>query len=76
MTAFPEEYRSLVPKVLVETMSELNSSFVSRVNVATGDAVPETRSVAKGILRVFVCLLASYWLFFLVCCGRALSFVP
>ncbi|CAM0909323.1 unnamed protein product [Alopecurus aequalis] len=51
-TAFPEEYRSLVPKVLVEAMSELNSSFVSRVNVATGDAVPETRSVAKGVLDV------------------------
>uniref|UniRef100_A0A0E0LEH7 Conserved oligomeric Golgi complex subunit 7 n=1 Tax=Oryza punctata TaxID=4537 RepID=A0A0E0LEH7_ORYPU len=52
LTAFPEEYKSLVPKVLVETMSELNSSFVSRVNIATGDAVPETRSVAKGILDV------------------------
>nr|BAD45448.1 oligomeric golgi complex 7-like [Oryza sativa Japonica Group] len=52
LTAFPEEYKSLVPKVLVETMSELNSSFVSRVNLATGDAVPETRSVAKGILDV------------------------
>lgn len=52
LTAFPEEYKSLVPKVLTETMSELNSSFVSRVNIATGDVVPETRSVAKGILDV------------------------
>nr|CAB3468706.1 unnamed protein product [Digitaria exilis] len=52
LTAFPEEYKSLVPRVLVETMSELNSSFVSRVNIATGDVVPETRSVAKGILDV------------------------
>ncbi|XP_062178459.1 conserved oligomeric Golgi complex subunit 7-like [Phragmites australis] len=52
LTAFPEEYKSLVPKVLVETMSELNSSFVSRVNIATGDVVPETRLVAKGILDV------------------------
>ncbi|KAJ1260319.1 hypothetical protein BS78_10G223100 [Paspalum vaginatum] len=52
LTAFPEEYKSLVPKVLIETMSELNSSFVSRVNIATGDVVPETRSVAKGILDV------------------------
>jgi hypothetical protein len=48
LSAFPEEYKSLVPKVLVETMSELSSSFVSRVNVATGDVVPETRLVAKG----------------------------
>uniref|UniRef100_A0A0D9WT34 Conserved oligomeric Golgi complex subunit 7 n=1 Tax=Leersia perrieri TaxID=77586 RepID=A0A0D9WT34_9ORYZ len=52
LTAFPEECKSLVPKVLVETMSELSSSFVSRVNLATGDVVPETRSVAKGILDV------------------------
>ncbi|CAN6163128.1 unnamed protein product [Urochloa humidicola] len=52
LTAFPEEYKSLVPKVLIETMSELNSSFVSRVNIATGDVVPETRSVSKGILDV------------------------
>ncbi|CAL5041466.1 unnamed protein product [Urochloa decumbens] len=52
LAAFPEEYKTLVPKVLVETMSELNSSFVSRVNIATGDVVPETRSVSKGILDV------------------------
>ncbi|XP_006657236.1 conserved oligomeric Golgi complex subunit 7 [Oryza brachyantha] len=52
LTAFPEEYKSLVPKVLVETMGELNSSFISRVNLATGDVVPETRSVAKGVLDV------------------------
>ncbi|CAN6215996.1 unnamed protein product [Urochloa humidicola] len=52
LAAFPEEYKSLVPKVLIETMSELNSSFVSRVNIATGDVVPETRSVSKGILDV------------------------
>ncbi|KAL6603673.1 hypothetical protein ACP70R_044034 [Stipagrostis hirtigluma subsp. patula] len=52
LTAFPEEYKLLVPKVLVETMSELCSSFVSRVNIATGDVVPETRSVAKGVLDI------------------------
>jgi conserved oligomeric Golgi complex subunit 7 len=48
LTAFPDEYKSLVPKVLTETMSELNSSFVSRINIATGDVIPETRSIAKG----------------------------
>uniref|UniRef100_A0A804R784 Conserved oligomeric Golgi complex subunit 7 n=1 Tax=Zea mays TaxID=4577 RepID=A0A804R784_MAIZE len=52
LTAFPDEYKSLVPKVLTETMSELNSSFVSRINIATGDVIPETRSIAKGILDV------------------------
>ncbi|KAL6873771.1 hypothetical protein ACP4OV_013853 [Aristida adscensionis] len=52
LTAFPEEYKLLVPRVLVETMSELSSSFVSRANIATGDVVPETRTVAKGVLDV------------------------
>lgn len=52
LTAFPDEYKSLVPKVLTETMSELNSSFVSRINIASGDVIPETRSIAKGILDV------------------------
>jgi len=46
-------------------MSELNSSFVSRVNVATGDAVPETRSVAKGMACIFVCLFDKLVVFFL-----------
>lgn len=48
MNALPDDYISLVPKLLMETMSDLGSSFVSRVNVATGDVVPETRSLNKG----------------------------
>lgn len=48
MNALPDDYISLVPKLLMDTMSDLGASFVSRVNVATGDVVPETRSLNKG----------------------------
>lgn len=48
MIAFPDDYKSLVPKLLVETMVAVGASFVSRVNLATGEAVPETKALAKG----------------------------
>ncbi|KAL9226723.1 hypothetical protein vseg_002501 [Gypsophila vaccaria] len=50
MTAFPDDYKTLVPKLLMETMSTINASFTSRINLATGDAVPETKALARGIL--------------------------
>lgn len=50
--AFPEDYKSLVPKLLVETMAAVGASFVSRINLATGDVIPETKSLAKGILDI------------------------
>ncbi|KAJ3690975.1 hypothetical protein LUZ61_020139 [Rhynchospora tenuis] len=52
LSALPEDYKSLVPKVLVETMTELSSSFVSRVNLATGDVIPETKTLGKGIIDI------------------------
>lgn len=52
--AFPGDYKTLVPKLLVETMSSIGTSFVSRVNLATGDAVPETKALAKGILDILL----------------------
>ncbi|KAJ4953366.1 hypothetical protein NE237_030198 [Protea cynaroides] len=52
MTAFPDDYRMLVPKLVIETMATLSASFVSRINLATGDVVPETRALAKGILDI------------------------
>ncbi|XP_068635431.1 conserved oligomeric Golgi complex subunit 7 [Aristolochia californica] len=52
MLAFPDNYKTLVPKLLVEIMSSLNASFVSRINLAVGDVVPETRALAKGILDI------------------------
>lgn len=50
MVAFPDDYKTLVPKLLIETMSALGASFVSRINLATGDVVPETRALAKGCI--------------------------
>ncbi|KAG2715621.1 hypothetical protein I3760_03G086600 [Carya illinoinensis] len=50
MVAFPDDYKTLVPKLLIETMAAVGSSFVSRINLATGNAVPETKALAKGIL--------------------------
>ncbi|KAL1222229.1 Conserved oligomeric Golgi complex subunit 7 [Cardamine amara subsp. amara] len=50
MIAFPDDYMTLVPKLLVETVGVLGASFVSRLNLATGDAVPETKALAKGVM--------------------------
>ncbi|KAK1307345.1 hypothetical protein QJS10_CPA10g00877 [Acorus calamus] len=52
MNAFPDDYKTLVPKLLVETISTLSASFVSRINLATGDVVPETRALTKGVLDI------------------------
>ncbi|KAE8670923.1 ultraviolet-B receptor UVR8-like isoform X1 [Hibiscus syriacus] len=52
MFAFPDDYKSLVPKLLTETMAALGSSFVSRINLATGEVVPEMKALAKGILDI------------------------
>ncbi|XP_010934963.1 conserved oligomeric Golgi complex subunit 7 [Elaeis guineensis] len=52
MNALPDDYKSLVPKLLIDTMSELGASFVSRVNLATGDVVPETKTLTKGIMDI------------------------
>ncbi|XP_021287062.1 conserved oligomeric Golgi complex subunit 7 [Herrania umbratica] len=52
MVAFPDDYKRLVPKLLMETMAAVGSSFVSRINLATGEVVPETKALAKGILDI------------------------
>ncbi|KAL2591443.1 hypothetical protein AAZV13_12G012100 [Glycine max] len=52
MIAFPEDYKTLVPKLLSETMMAIGSSFISRINLAIGDAVPETKALAKGLLDI------------------------
>ncbi|KAL7183996.1 hypothetical protein ACSBR2_026213 [Camellia fascicularis] len=48
MTAFPDDYKTLVPKLLVEAMTTVGANFVSRINLATGEVVPETKALAKG----------------------------
>ncbi|GJT15619.1 conserved oligomeric Golgi complex subunit 7 [Tanacetum coccineum] len=52
MLAFPEDYKNLVPKLLIEAMVAVGASFVSRINLATGDVVPETKALAKGVLDI------------------------
>ncbi|CAL9072645.1 unnamed protein product [Musa textilis] len=52
MHALPDDYVSLVPKLLMETMSDLNTSFVACINLATGDVVPETKALSKGITDI------------------------
>ncbi|KAL8253293.1 hypothetical protein R6Q59_036986 [Mikania micrantha] len=52
MLAFPDDYKTLVPKLLIEAMVAVGASFVSRINLATGDVVPETKALAKGVLDI------------------------
>ncbi|RVW78924.1 putative ribonuclease H protein [Vitis vinifera] len=52
MIAFLDDYKTLVPKLLIETMATIGSNFVSRINLATGDVVAETKALAKGILDI------------------------
>ncbi|XVF54966.1 hypothetical protein PTKIN_Ptkin05aG0223000 [Pterospermum kingtungense] len=52
MVAFPDDYKTLVPKLLMETMAAVGSSFISRINLATGEVVPGTKALAKGILDI------------------------
>ncbi|KAM7499531.1 hypothetical protein LguiA_023945 [Lonicera macranthoides] len=52
LLAFPDDYRTLVPKLLIETMAAICASFVFRINLATGDVVPETKALAKGLLDI------------------------
>lgn len=48
MAALPDDYKQLVPKLLVEAMQVLVTGFASRINIATGEAVPETKALNKG----------------------------
>lgn len=50
MVAFPDDYRTLVPKLLIETMGVVGASFISCINLATGDVIPETKALAKGYI--------------------------
>ncbi|KAI5389610.1 conserved oligomeric Golgi complex subunit 7 isoform X1 [Lathyrus oleraceus] len=49
MISFPEDYKTLVPRLLSETMMAIGASFISHINLAIGDAVPETKALAKGL---------------------------
>ncbi|XP_062118542.1 conserved oligomeric Golgi complex subunit 7-like [Humulus lupulus] len=52
MVAFPEDYKTLVPKLLIETMATIGASFIPRINLSIGEVVPETRALGKGLLDI------------------------
>eukprot|EP01018_Ginkgo_biloba_P014591 Gb_05711 [translate_table: standard] len=56
MTAFPNDYKSLVPKLLIETMSTISASFVTRIDVATGESSAGIRALtgASGLSDISV----------------------
>jgi hypothetical protein len=66
MTAFPEEYKLLVPNLLIETMSMISTSFVARIDGALGEASFGIRTLTGGaylnycILFWFSCLLIGH----------------
>lgn len=49
MAAFKEDYKSLVPKLLIETTTAVGVSFLPHINLATVDAVPETKALSKRL---------------------------
>lgn len=53
MVAFPEDYKTLVPRLLSDTMMAIGASFISHINLAIGEAVPETKALAKGCSSIF-----------------------
>ncbi|GER46531.1 conserved oligomeric Golgi complexcomponent-related / COG complex component-related [Striga asiatica] len=57
MVGFPEDYRTLVPKLLVEMMSSISASYISRVNLATGVVVPETKALGKASAQSYASVL-------------------
>lgn len=60
MVAFPEDYKTLVPKLLIETMATIGASFISRVNLSSGDVVPETKALGKGLHGLFFSCLQIF----------------
>lgn len=52
LLAFPDDYKTLVPKLLTDTMAAIGASFISRINLATGDVLPETKALNKGLLDI------------------------
>ena len=71
MVAFPDDYKSLVPKFLIETMATVGASFVSRINLASGGVVPETKALAKGwsLVSLGVFIQNHHFLVNIMCCS-------
>ncbi|CAM6118369.1 unnamed protein product [Calypogeia fissa] len=46
--AFPDDYKLLLPRLLIETMSTISSSFAARIDAASQEATSGTRAAAGG----------------------------
>lgn len=54
-----------MPKLLHELMATVSGSFVSRLNLATSEVVPETKALAKGKLQLLFRILYSRYFIFI-----------
>eukprot|EP00252_Welwitschia_mirabilis_P007981 TRINITY_DN19689_c0_g1_i1.p1 TRINITY_DN19689_c0_g1~~TRINITY_DN19689_c0_g1_i1.p1 ORF type:complete len:847 (-),score=167.14 TRINITY_DN19689_c0_g1_i1:101-2641(-) len=52
MNAFPEDYKMLVPNLLIEMMSSMSSSFVARIDFALGEVTSGMRTLTGDISAV------------------------
>jgi len=52
MVAFPEDYKLLVPGLLIETMNSISASFVTRIDTFTSEATAASRALIGGISLV------------------------
>jgi len=52
MVAFPEDYKLLVPGLLIETMNSISASFVTRIDTFTSEATAASRALIGGIFIV------------------------
>lgn len=48
MVAFPEDYKLLVPRLLIETMGAISASFVTRIDTSTDEAASISRASVGG----------------------------
>lgn len=52
MVAFPEDYKLLVPRLLIETMGSIFASFVTRIDTFTTEATAASRALVGGTFLV------------------------
>jgi hypothetical protein len=48
MVAFPDDYKLLVPRLLIETMNSISASFVTRIDTFTSEATAASRALGRG----------------------------
>lgn len=51
MVAFPDDYKLLVPRLLIETMVATSASFAARIDISAEEATAEDRASLGGRFR-------------------------